>query len=180
MKFWRFVMPALLAGCVSLAALGGAPPAAAQEVQALNPPSPPANLQTQGKVGDTVYRWTNGRAWMSLNDGAKIAMVAGLEQGIILSVRENWDSIPKASQAEMVKTATRLTVGGISFNQLVFEIDNFYLMPGDINIPVVDAYVYALMKLKQASDGKLKDFADHLRKLYPAPPEPKAQGKEKH
>ncbi len=180
MKFWRSAMPALLAGCVSLAALGGPPPAAAQQVQALNPPPPPANMQTQGKVGDTVYRWTNGRAWMSLNDGAKVAMVAGLEQGIILSVRENWNAVPKESQAEMVKTATRLTVGGFTFNQLVLQIDNFYLQPGDIDVPVVDAYVYALMKLKQASDGKLKDFADHLRKLYPAPQEPGPQEKEKH
>lgn len=178
MKFWRSAMPALLAGCVSLAALGGALPAAAQQVQALNPSPPPSNMQTQGKVGDTVYRWTNGRAWMSLNDGAKVAMVAGLEQGIILSVRENWDVVPKQAQTEMVKTATRLTVGGFPFNELVLQMDNFYLTPGDINVPVVDAYIYALMKLKQTAEGKLKDFADHLRKLYPAPPEPKTE--EKH
>lgn len=176
MKFWRFAMPALLAGCVSLAALGGPLPAAAQEVQALNPP--PTDLQTQGKVGDTFYRWTNGRAWMSLGDSAKVAMVAGLEQGIILSVRENWDFMPKQQQEEMKKTATRLTVGGFTFDQLVLQMDNFYLMPGDVNVPVVDAYVFALMKLKQASEGKLKDFANRMRKLYPPPPEPPE--KEKH
>jgi hypothetical protein len=175
MKFWRFAMPALLAGCVSLAALAGPTPAAAQEAQSLNPSA--SGMQTQGKVGDTAYRWTNGRAWMSLGDDAKVAMVAGLEQGIILSVRENWKGVPKESQQEMVKTATRLTVGGFTFNQLVLQIDNFYLMPGDVNVPVVDAYVFALMKLKQASDDQLKDFANHLRKLYPPPPKPKAEEK---
>ncbi|MDE3135395.1 MAG: hypothetical protein KGL59_02370 [Acidobacteriota bacterium] len=175
MKFRRFVMPALLAGCVSLAALGGPMPAAAQEVQALNPAS--NDMQTQGKVGDTAYRWTNGRAWMSLNDDAKVAMVAGLEQGIILSVRENWKAVPKESQQEITKTATRLTVGGFTFDQLVLQIDNFYLMPGDINVPVVDAYMFALTKLKKASDDQLKDLANHLRKLYPPPPMPKNEDK---
>jgi hypothetical protein len=176
MKFRRSAMSALLAGCVFLAAVGGALPAAAQVVQALNPPS--NDMQTVGKVGDTAYRWTNGRAWMSLGDDAKVAMIAGLEQGIILSVREDWDVVSKQTRPELEKTATRLTVGGFTFNQLVLQIDNFYLMPGDINIPVVDAYVYALMKLKQTPDDKLKDFVDHLRKLYPAPPEPKTE--EKH
>jgi hypothetical protein len=176
MKFWRSAMPALLAGCVSLAALGGPLPAAAQQPQALNPP--PNDMQTQGKVGDTSYLWTNGRAWMSLGDSAKVAMVAGLEQGIILSVRENWDVMPKQQQDVLKKTATRLTVGGFTFDQLVLQIDNFYLIPGDVNVPVVDAYIWAMMKLKQASDRKLKDFADHLRKLYPPPVLPPE--KEKH
>ena len=176
MKLWRSAMPALLLGCVSLAAFAAPPRAAAQEVQALNPPT--TDMQTQGKVGDTNYRWTNGRAWMSLNDDSKVAMVAGIEQGVILSVRENWGAVPKATQPELVKTATRLTVGGITFDQLVLQIDNFYLMPGDIEVPVVDAYLYALMKLKQTPEGQLKDLANRLRKTYPAPVVP--QPKEKH
>jgi hypothetical protein len=175
MKFWRFAMPALMAGCVSLAALAGPTPAAAQEVQALNPA--PNNMQTQGKVGDTAYRWTNGRAWMSLSDDAKIAMVAGLEEGIVLAVRENWSALPKQSQQEMVKTAGRLTISGFGFDQMVLQIDNFYLMPGYINVPIVDAYMFVLMKLRHASDDQLKDFADHLRKLYPPPPMPKTEDK---
>lgn len=176
MKFWRSAMPVLLAGCVSLAALAGPPAAAAQEVQALNPPV--NNMQTQGKVGKTSYRWTNGRAWLSLNDDAKVAMVAGIEQGIILSVRENWDAVSKQTQPELVKTATRLTVGGFTFNQLVLQIDNFYLLPGDIEVPVVDAYLYAMQKLKKAPEGELKDMVNRLRKTYPAPAMPKQ--KEKH
>jgi len=176
MKFWRSAMPVLLAGCVSLAALAGPPAAAAQQVQALNPPV--SDMQTQGKVGKTSYQWTNGRAWLSLNDDSKVAMVAGIEQGIILSVRENWDAVSKEIRPVLVSTATRLTVGGFTFDQLVLQIDNFYLMPGDLKVPVVDAYLYALMKLKKTPEDKLKDMANRLRKTYPAPMVPGQ--KEKH
>jgi hypothetical protein len=176
MKFWRSAMPALLAGCVCLSTFAGSPPAAAQQAQALNPPV--TDMQTQGKVGKTAYLWTNGRAWLSLSDDSKVAMVAGIEQGIILSVRENWDAVSKQTQPELVKTATRLTVGGFTFDQLVLQIDNFYLMPGNIEVPVVDAYLYALMKLKKTPEDKLKDMVNHLRKTYPAPAIP--QPKEKH
>lgn len=176
MKLWRAAMAAMVAGVVLLAALCGlAPAAAAQQVKELNPPPNP--MQTQGKVGDTYYRWTNGRAWLSLGDNAKVAMVAGIEQGLILSVRENWGAVPKPTRQTLVKTAGQVTVGGITFNQLVLQIDNFYLMPGNLRVPVVDAYLYALSKLKGASKGKLEGMVKRLRKTYPMPPTPNLKPK---
>jgi hypothetical protein len=174
MRLWRAALPALLAGCVLGIAPGGATPVAAQEAQALNP-RPAAEMQTQGKVGDTYYRWTNGRAWLSLSDDSKVAMVAGIEQGLILSVRENWKAVPKPTQKVLVKTAGQLTVGGVTFDQMVLQIDDFYLMPGNINIPVVDAYLYAVMKLQKTPVDKLKDMVNRLRKTYPLPGAPKGK-----
>ncbi len=153
---------ALLAGVVF------ATPARAQQMpQALNPQPNP--MQTTGKVGNFSYGWTNGKGWMSLSDDAKVAMVAGIEQGIILSVRENWDAVGKANQQVLTDTASRLTVNGYTFEQMVIEVDKFYLQPGMAEVPVVDAYTYSLMELKQASKADLDRLADRLRKAYPMP-----------
>ncbi len=158
-----------------LAAIIFAAPAGAQQLpQALNPQPNP--MQSTGKVGDFSYGWTNGKGWMSLPDDAKVAMIAGIEQGVILSVRENWDAVGKANQQVLTNTAERLTVSGYTFDGMVLEVDKFYLQPGMAEVPVVDAYTYALMELKQASKEELDQFADRLRKTYPMPkpaPEPK-------
>jgi len=163
--------------CVAL--LGLAPLAArAQQKPPLQPAQPtqanPAQnpLQTTGQVGKTNYRWTNGRAWQSLEDPAKVAMVAGIEQGLVLSVRENWDVVDAKDQPVLVKTAGRLTVGGVSFNDLVTRIDEVYMDVKNLQIPVVDAYMYALLKLKQAPKSELKGYLELLRKTYPPPPPP--------
>lgn len=160
-----------------LAALLCCAPLAAQQAppgklhaEPLTPPDT-SGLQTTGAVGDTNYMWTNGRAWMSLSDNAKVALVAGIEQGIILGVRDNWDGVPKPAQQEMVKTAARLTVGGFTFTQLAVSIDAFYLQKENLGIPVVDAYEYAMLELKKASKKELDRFLKQLRKTYnlPAP-----------
>ena len=144
-----------------------APALAQQMPQALNPQPNP--MQSTGKVGDFSYGWTNGKGWMSLPDDAKVAMIAGIEQGLILSVRENWDAVGKANQKVMTDTAARLTVSGYTFTQVVLEVDKFYLRPGMAEVPVVDAYIYALMDLKQTSKEDLEHYVERMRATYPMP-----------
>jgi hypothetical protein len=167
-----FLLALLLTG-VPLAAQSGQNPPAQQKTAQPVPPNTRA-METLGKVGDTNYLWTNGRAWMSLPDNAKIALVAGIEQGIILSVRENWKVMPKHEQQELVKTAARLTVGGFTFRELAVDIDGLYLDQANLGIPIVDAYEYALLELKKAPKRRLRHFLDQLRKAYhlPNPPNP--------
>lgn len=165
----KLLMSAILAvflWCVPLAAQQV--PAGQLHPERLTPPNT-SGMQTTGKVGATNYKWTNGRAWMTLSDNAKVALVAGIEQGVILSVRDNWDEVPKPAQQEMVKTATQLTVGGFTFTQLAVDIDAFYLTKDNRAIPVVDAYEYALLRLKKASKKQLKHFLENLRKTYKLP-----------
>lgn len=161
MKIPDSAMSALLAACVSLVVLAGPPGVAAQKVRAPNPPR--NDMRTLGKVGGNSYLWANGRAWQSLSKDAKVAMLAGIEQGVVLSVRENWDAVSKQTQPTLVSTAARLTVGGFTFDQLVQQITNFYQMPGDMDVPVVDAYLYAVMKLKKAPEDRLKAMVNRLR-----------------
>lgn len=177
----RFLLPVFLAAL----AVAAAPAArAAQQNQQTPAPAPttaPASgsaqaaasgqpLQSVGKVGNRDYRWTNGWAWLSLGDDAKVSMVVGIEQGIVFSVRENWDVLPKSDQQTLVNTAERLTVGGIPFNQVVLQMDKLYLDPDNDLIPVVDAYLYVVLELKKTPAGQTKKFLDGLRKTYQPPP----------
>jgi hypothetical protein len=165
----KLLMSAILAvflGCAPLAAQQA--PAQQPRAERLTPPNT-SGMQTLGKVGETNYKWTNGRAWMTLSDNAKVALVAGIEQGIILGVRDNWDAVPKPAQQELVKTAARLTVGAVTFTQLAVDIDAFYLPKENRGIPIVDAYEYVLLKLKNGSKKQLKHFLENLRKTYKLP-----------
>lgn len=138
----------------------------------LTPPNTPS-MQTTGKVGDTNYMWTNGHAWMALSDNAKVALVAGIEQGLILGVREDWEAVPKDARKDLVKTAARLTVGGFTFTQLAVQIDALYLQHANLGIPIVDAYEYALLELKKVPKKRRERFLERLRKTYHLPTPPK-------
>lgn len=146
-----------------------------QKVVPLNPPAaaPAATLQTLGTVGDTNYAWTNGNAWRGMDDNAKVALVVGIEQGLILGVRENWDVVPAADRATLKKTAERVTVGGVPFNEVVTKIDEVYLDTDNSRIPVVDAYMYVVLELKKTSKDDLKGYLKLLQKTYPEPKPPK-------
>lgn len=127
-------------------------------------------LESVGQVGGRPYRWANGWAWLSMGDDAKVSMIVGIEQGIVFSVRENWGSVAKSDQQTLVNTAERLTVGGVSFDEVVLKMDDFYLdSPNDL-IPVVDAYLYVVLELKNTPADQLKKFLASLQKTYKAPP----------
>jgi hypothetical protein len=169
-------MKLLLAAFLAVFVAGLVPAARAARQQGQTAPAAPGSatapqvngrpMVTVGKVGQRTYGWTNGWAWMSLGDDAKISMVVGIEQGIVLSVRENWDAVPKNDQQTLVNTAERLTVGGVSFDQAVLDIDKLYLDPDNDQIPVVDAYLYVVLELKKTPDDQLKKFLDQLQKTY--------------
>jgi hypothetical protein len=158
------VAPAARAAGQSQQKAPAAPAGQAQSAQGGEP------MQTTGKVGDRSYNWTNGWAWLALGDDAKVSMVVGIEQGIVLSVRENWSAVPAADQQTLTHTAERLTVSGFSFDQVVLDMDKVYLDPDNDFIPVVDVYLYTVMELKKTPSGELQKFLDGLRKTYQPPP----------
>ncbi|HVB34618.1 MAG TPA: hypothetical protein VNJ52_09635 [Patescibacteria group bacterium] len=175
MNFLRAIIVAVLAAALAPAARAGQK--SSQAPAAPVAPAAPAGtglnghpLQSVGKVGGRPYGWRNGWAWMALGDDAKVSMIVGIEQGIVFSVRENWNAMPKEAQQTLVGTAERLTVGGVSFNQIVLEVDEFYLDSGNDRIPVVDAYLYVVLEEKKTPDSQLKKFLERLRKTYAPPP----------
>ncbi|HEV2386150.1 MAG TPA: hypothetical protein VGS20_02735 [Candidatus Acidoferrales bacterium] len=180
MKALIAVTLAALMGCAQLAALAQQPqqqkPAAPVQQKQPAPAAPPGTseppLVTTGRVGDSNYGWTNGRAWFTLDDTAKVAMVMGIEQGLILAVRENWNSVPKPAQSALTDTAVRLTVSGVSFNDMVEQMNEFYLDAANIDIPVVDVYLYEVMVAKKTPAAEVTRFLEGLRKAYNLPPMP--------
>jgi hypothetical protein len=171
MKYQMAATLAALLSCAPLAALAqqqqaAPPPRQAQPAQPAQPGSGEPPLITVGRVGETRYGWTNGRAWFTLDDTSKAALVLGIEQGLILSVRENWDAMPKDAQPTLTDTAGRLTVNGVAFNQMVEQINEFYLDATNLDIPVVDVYEYVVMQAKKTPQADLDRFLENLRKTY--------------
>lgn len=139
--------------------LGGALRARQQEAA-------PTDLYTAARIGTIPYRWTNGNAWHSLDASAKAAYLVGLQEGIVLSVRQNWDQFPAKDRSQLVKAAENMTLSGVTFANLSEQVDALYLDPQNLNIPVVDAYLYTVQKFRGSSEGQLKDYLEKLRKQY--------------
>ncbi|GEM_PF-2461409 len=132
----------------------------------------PDLLHTPARVGTIPYRWTNGNAWLSLDSGARVAYLVGLQEGIVLDVRENWQGLPAKSRDEIVRVAGNITVGGVTFGDLSEQIDAVYTDAQNLPIPIADAYLYALRKLKGEPEARLKQYLATLRKTYASPSAP--------
>lgn len=122
---------------------------------------------TKGVVGHSRYSWTNGRAWKVLDGQSKIAFLTGTEEGIYLLLRQSWERTNLDSEKQLLeREAGQLTVTGFRFSDLVQQIDDFYQDSSNVRIPIVDAYIYTLRKLKGAKKQDLDDYAAELRAKY--------------
>ncbi len=68
---------------------------------------------------------------------------------------------------EAVKRAnSRLSLGGVRFSDLVKQIDKFYADTANLRVPVIEAYVYAIKKMKGSSPQQLAQDEASLRRTY--------------
>jgi hypothetical protein len=132
----------------------------------------PELLYTPTRVGTIPYRWSNGNAWLSLDSGAKVAYLVGLQEGIVLGVRESWQGLPAKSREEILRVAGNITVAGVTFGDLSEQIDAVYTDVQNLPIPIADVYLYASRKLKGEPEARLKEDLATLRKTYTTAPAP--------
>ncbi len=123
--------------------------------------------RTKGIVGQGRYSWANGRAWKVLDAQSRIAFLNGIEEGVFLLLRHSWEKTNLDAEKRLLeKEADQLTVKGFRFYDLVQQVDDFYRDSSNVRIPVVDAYIYTLRKLKGAKKQDLEDYAAELRSKY--------------
>ncbi len=122
---------------------------------------------TKGMTGQDRYSWANGRAWKVLDAQSRITFLDGIEEGIYLLLRQSWEKTNVDAEKRLLeKEADQLTVRGFRFYDLVQQIDDFYQDSSNVRIPVVDAYIYTLRKLKGAKKQELENYAAELRAKY--------------
>lgn len=118
-------------------------------------------MESDFKIGITTKGYDvfhkgvgNGRAWQTLDSQSRIFYVNGIYEGLVLARREglDWDRGNAPS--------------GFRMSEFVEQIDKFYSDSTNLRIPVIEAYVYTIRKLKGDSSKDLTDFETLLRKTY--------------
>ena len=123
--------------------------------------------RTWGQIdAQSRFHWSNGKAWELLDAQPKIALVSGIENGMMLLTREmRWNTIC-SDRAAVDKQLHELMIKGFRMSDVVEQVDAFYSDSSNLRIPIVDAYQYAMKKMHGAKQRELEDYAAELRRTY--------------
>ena len=117
-------------------------------------------------VGTNGYVRANGRYWKHLNPQSKITLLYGYEEGVTLLVREISLKAKPDVATKTQEVAASLMISGFRFSDLVKQVDELYADTANVRIPVIDAYVYSLLKIRGAAKQELEDHVVALRRKY--------------
>ncbi len=117
-------------------------------------------------VGNVGMMTQNGRTWQHLDKQSRIMFLNGMQDGVMLSLKEISGEIDSA-KIQRVLLAT--TVPGFQFSDIVKQVDVFYSDSANIRIPVLEAYMYSLQKMKGATNANLEHLMTQLRQTYNQP-----------
>lgn len=100
---------------------------------------------------------TNGRGYLKLDMQARVALLAGIDDGMVFLADEGIVPIEKVN---------RYTVPGFYVSDFATQLNAFYKDTANIRIPVTYAYNYAARKSKGESPRDLENFLANLRKIW--------------
>jgi hypothetical protein len=121
---------------------------------------------TWGRVGNFLYHFSNGKAWKQLDLQSRVTLIQGLEEGIMLAVREADKNVREDQVMILDRTSKNLTIKGFRMSDIVSQIDTFYSDSANVRVPITDGYQYPLIKMKGESAVELEKYAEQLRKTY--------------
>jgi hypothetical protein len=128
--------------------------------------STPDKYVTEVYMGYARYASSNGRYWNVLKRQAKITFLHGIEEGFSLLelhlYESNFDPNTLKSIADIIQHD--LLVSGLRFSDLVDQVDKFYTDSLNLQVPIMEAYRYAIKKLRGAPQTELDQMSAAMRK----------------
>lgn len=104
----------------------------------------------------------NGRVWKKLDLQSKVMLLYGFQEGMTLLLRHTLLKIGPDVTAKTEEVADSLMTYGFRVSDVAKQVDEFYADTANIRIPILDAYVYAVLKIRGATK---KEFDDHVVRL---------------
>src|ERR1700719_3798379 len=74
---------------------------------------------TWGRVGNFLYHFSNGKAWRQLDLQSRLTRIHGLEEGIMLAVREAHKNVREDQVMILDRTSKNLTIKGFRMSDIV-------------------------------------------------------------
>ena len=112
------------------------------------------------------YKFSNGKTWRDVDHQSRIIWVDGIEEGVMLTIREVHPHTVLADRAVIDAVPDGLSIKGFHMSDVVQQIDRFYSDSSNLRIPVVDAYKYAVKKMHGAKRQELDDYETELRRKF--------------
>jgi hypothetical protein len=125
-----------------------------------------------GQPSFTTTDVFNGRMWQLLSAAQKASHLTGIQEGIILCVNQIKADlkIPREVMDRMkdagVFDRRRLLFSSQGITAIESGIDKFYKAPGNIEIPIIEAYRHVTLELNFASPEEVADNLSALRRKY--------------
>jgi hypothetical protein len=105
----------------------------------------------------------NGRMWQSLTSIAKLAYLAGLNDGVN-SFRAKLDRETKLEPfRNAIESAENTLYTKATYAEIIDQMDLFYKDSANARIPLRYSYEYSLKRIKGAASTELDDFLSTLR-----------------
>lgn len=114
----------------------------------------------------------NGRMWQLLGDVQKTSHLTGIQEGIKLCLDQIKTDlkIPRELMERMkaagVLDRRRLLFSSQGITAIESRIDTFYKEPGNIEIPIIEAYRHVTLELNFADPTEVADNLSRLRRQY--------------
>jgi hypothetical protein len=123
--------------------------------------------RTWAAVSDhTDYLFSNGKAWRALDAKSKITELEGIEQGMMMLVRETYPRLSPADRALLDEEPLKLMVKGFRMSDVAEQLDAYYKDSSNLRVPIAEAYKYSILKMRGARQKELDDLAASLRSKY--------------
>ena len=110
-------------------------------------------LVTLGSVSSELrYGLANGRMWNQIKTKQeKIYLLSGIQNGINFYLKEFNEKTKNKYEQEALAVIDSIYMSGFRMSDYMQQIDLFYADSSNLRIPIVDAYKYAILKMKGRS-----------------------------
>ena len=114
----------------------------------------------------------NGRMWQLLSSSPKASHLTGIQEGIKLCLNQIREDLQiSAELMQELKDSgmfdrRRLLFSSQGISGIEAGLNNFYIDPANLEIPISDAYQHVTLELNYASPPELANNLSNLRRKY--------------
>jgi|GEM_PF-4850518 hypothetical protein len=119
-------------------------------------------------VGPSQDEWAfNGSGWLSMDTYSRAAYALGMVDGTLMLLMQVKSENTGSLGSTVSRERSKLTAYDL-VDEIIPLINDFYADSGNIKVPVIEAYRYALKKLQGNSNDRLRNDAAQLKQRYAA------------
>lgn len=125
-------------------------------------------METLVYIGQYKYSVGNGRAWRTFSRESKMTFLKGIDEGFrLLRLQMIEDNKPLAVIEHVMDTTKSLVFAtGFQFEELTYQVDDFYSDSANIKTPIIEMFRCINLKLRGSTPSEIQEHLARLRERY--------------